>query len=289
MKTIITRRSERKIAYMHNIVYDELSSLTLQLLIPYYADNRQERFPCVVFVQGSGWGEQNVYANIASLTKLAEKGYVIAVVQYRASKTAAFPAQIIDTKTAIRFLRKNCAAYSIDSDLIVISGDSSGAHTAVMVAVTEGDPSFSPPLYNGFADSVKGCIDLYGPTAIWEMNDYPSSLDHCGPESPEGMLLGGVCVLDHLALARRTDPLTYLDSNKTIPPMLIFHGDKDSTVPFHQSVRLYEALREKNVPVSFYKMLGAEHGGPAFWTDEVIDIEDRFLRSVLYTDLKGDR
>ena len=283
MDTIATRRDERKLTYLADVKYDSYDGgeLCLQILKPYYADARKAEFPCVVFVQGSGWGVQNVYSNVASLAKLAEKGYVVAVVQYRHSAAAPFPAQIIDTRTAIRFLRKNAEEYNIDGNSFIISGDSSGGHTSLMVNITEGMPEFATSKYPGISDHVTACIDLYGPTAIYEMNEAPSEMDHCGAGSPEGMLIGGVDVLENLDLAKKTDPVLYLDKERPIAPILMFHGDKDPVVPFLQSVRLYEALRANGKEVSFYKMLGAEHGGPGFWTDQVVDIIEKFIRKNL--------
>lgn len=280
MKTIQTRRDEQKISYQANVEYDAYpgGSLCLQVLAPYYADGRKAAFPCVVFVQGSGWGVQNVYSNVASLSKLAEKGYVVAVVQYRHSAVAPFPAQVIDTRTAIKFLRKNAEKYWIDPDRFAVFGDSSGGHTSLMVNITEGLPEFSSSKYPEYSDHVSACVDFYGPTAIYEMNEAPSGMDHCGADSPEGMLIGGVDVLKNLELAKRTDPVEYLKKERPIAPILIFHGDKDPVVPFRQSVRLYEALRANEKKAFFYKMLGAEHGGPGFWTEEVLGLIDAFLQ-----------
>ena len=276
-ETIQTGRDDCAVAYRPDIVYDEEHGLTLQLLIPFYADGHPALFPCIVFIQGSAWGKQNVYVNVASLSKLANRGYTVAIVEYRPSSEAPFPAQIIDAKAAIRFLRKNASSFSIDPDRIIVSGDSSGGHTALMVTVTAGHPYFSSSLYDEWSDRVGACIDFYGPTAIWEMNDAPSSMDHCGPDSPEGMLLGGVPVLKNLDKARETDPVAYLSADRPLPPIFILHGDKDPLVPFRQSVRLYEALRANQKECFFLKLLGAEHGGPSFWTDEILDRIDRFL------------
>src|SRR5690242_18291482 len=69
--------------------------------------------PLVVFVQGSGWGPQNLYSAIPQLSELAHRGYVVASVEYRPSTEAIAPAQIQDVKTAIRYLRANAAKYGI--------------------------------------------------------------------------------------------------------------------------------------------------------------------------------
>lgn len=280
---IQTKRDDRMVFYFADVEYDryENGALTLQILQPKYADERPAKFPCIVFVQGSGWGVQKVHINIPPLSRLAEKGYVVAVVQYRHSAIAPFPAQIIDAKTAVKFLRANADAYSIDERNIVIFGDSSGGHTALMVNITAGLPAFASEKYPGVSDAVIACVDLYGPTALYEMNNNPSTQDHLGPDSPEGMLFGKKSVLENMELAKKADPVTHLEESRKIAPILMFHGDKDPLVPFQQSVRLYKALRAANKEVSFYKMLGAEHGGPSFWTDDVLTIIDRFIRTHL--------
>ena len=75
------------------------------------------------------------------LCRFAERGYVIAIVQYRPSAVAPHPAQVHDAKTAVRWLRQNSDQYGIDPDRITISGDSSGGHTALLVHATDGSPA----------------------------------------------------------------------------------------------------------------------------------------------------
>lgn len=43
-------------------------------------DNKNRKYPCFVHVQGSAWLKQNVSAKLGLLARLAEKGYMIAVV-----------------------------------------------------------------------------------------------------------------------------------------------------------------------------------------------------------------
>ena len=58
-----------------------------------------------------------------SLTEiLADAGYVVASMYYRSSAEAHMPSQIIDVKTAIRFLRAHADEYEIDPDRIGIIG-----------------------------------------------------------------------------------------------------------------------------------------------------------------------
>ena len=79
---------------------------------------------------------QNLFQSLPTLARMCERGYAIAIVEHRESDLAPFPAQVIDVKTAIRFLRLNGRSYHIDTDKISLWGDSSGAHSALIAGIT---------------------------------------------------------------------------------------------------------------------------------------------------------
>ena len=59
-----------------------------------------------------------------------------AILQYRESDLATFPAPVEDAKTGVRFLRKHAEEYRIDPSQVLIMGDSSGGNTAVSAGDT---------------------------------------------------------------------------------------------------------------------------------------------------------
>jgi acetyl esterase/lipase len=266
-----------------NVLYATKSSVPLHLhiIVPRQREGEERRFPLVVYVQGSAWFEQDLGYEIPQLSQFARKGDVVAVVEYRPSPVAPFPAQLKDAKTAIRFLIRNAAAYSIDPDRIALWGDSSGGHTAVMTSVTLTDPQLTDESPTDEPIKLKASVDFYGPVDVSKMNFEPSTQDHRDAQSPEGMLIGGRHVLENPDKVRPTVPINYVDRNKEIPPFLIIHGNKDRLVPFGQSVLLYEALKQNDKSVVMYKLDGADHGGSPFWTDQVLTIVDGFLREHL--------
>lgn len=277
MKAIVIPKDNAQINYKQNVKYitrDGLD-LTLQILKPKSAKGK---LPCIVYVQGSAWFKQDVYGNLPQLAEFAKRGYVIAIVEYRPSPVAKFPAQVQDAKTAIRFMRKNAEAYGIDTENIFVWGDSSGGHTALMVGLTQNNPELDTEDYKEFSIKINGVVDFYGPTDISQMNFEPSTWDHTEPKSPEGMLIGGKNVMENLAEAAKTNPINYVKDPKTAAPILILHATKDRLVPFHQSVLLADALLQKSYAYEFYQLKGADHGSPEFWTKEVFDIVEKFLK-----------
>lgn len=281
--TLKADRSELSSKLHANIPYATKSGIPLHLHIiePKQPEGAMRRFPLVVYVQGSAWFKQDIGYEVPQLSRFARKGYVIAVVEYRPSTVAPFPAQVKDTKTAIRFLMENAATYSIDPEKVVLWGDSSGGHTAAMTGVTLDEPELSDDSSTDEPIRLQAIVDFYGPIDVSKMNLEPSTQDHRDAKSPEGMLIGGLNVLENPDKVKPTTPLTYLDRNKEIPPFLIIHGNKDRLVPFGQSVLLYEALRRNSKSVVLYELDGADHGGSSFWTEDILAIVDGFIRSHL--------
>lgn len=238
-----------------------------------------ERFGCIAFVQGSAWGEQPMGALLEFWCRFARRGYVVALIEYRPSDLAAFPAQVQDVKTAVRWLTANHARFGIDPEQMVLAGDSSGGHTALLVHATQAlDDLDDEP---GVPLDLKACVDFYGPTRLDLMNDEPTTMDHRGPDSPEGRLLGGVDLRSVPELVRRADPGHWVSADRPLTPLLMIHGSKDRLVPFAQSVEHYRVLRAAGQPVRLIQVRGAGHGGPALFTAQVADAVDLFLQDAL--------
>lgn len=254
------------------------AALHLQILVPYkHGDEGSQRFPLIVYVQGSAWRKQDIHSNMMQLERIASRGYVVAIVEYRPSDIAPFPAQIQDTKTAIRFLRSQAAAYHIDGGRVVVMGDSSGGHTAVMAGFTAHLPQLDTDAYGEHSCAVSGIVDYYGPTDVGRMCLRPSTMDHITKDSPEGRMVGGYDLLDHPEKVAPTVVMNYVCRDRALPPLLMLHGTKDRLVPFNQSVMLYEKMKAEGKQVTFYRIKNGDHGGPAFWTPPVLDAVCSFI------------
>lgn len=267
-----------EISYMEDVVYCERAEakLHLQILLP--IDGRTNR-PLIMYIPGSAFHWQNVKERLPQYAYLARRGLAVAALQYRGSQAVPFPAQTLDAKAGIRFMKRHAGEYGIDPEKIVVMGDSSGGHTAMMAAFACGIDWLEEPDCE-FDSSVRGVIDLYGPVNFTTMNEQPSSQNHFMPDSPEGMELGGVNVLENPDLAKAAAVTTYVSPDREIPPILIFHGTNDELVPFEQSCELFDALKKSGKDASFYRVMGAHHGGREFWTSGVLDIVAEFISRI---------
>ncbi|MBR3905934.1 MAG: alpha/beta hydrolase [Clostridia bacterium] len=267
------------VAFKPNIVYAEKSGMPLHLHYLTPRNNRADN-PLIVFVQGSAWFKQDLYLHLPEMVRMCQKGYCVAMVEYRPSQVSPFPAQAEDVKSAIRFLRSRPEYFHFHPDRVAVWGDSSGGHTALMVGFT-GDACPSCESNPPHSAAVRCIVDWYGPTVISEMAFEPSACPHTDADSPEGWLIGHVPVQDHPDLAAATVPQSYLKKDVPTPPLLIMHGSMDKTVNFQQSVHLYEAMRQLEKEVTFIKLLGADHSFGGFCCDEALNTVDAFLKKHL--------
>lgn len=237
----------------------------------------QQKFPLIVFVQGSAWRPQPIKIAYGKMFHMATKGYIVAMVEYRNTDIAQYPAPIEDTKTAIRFLKAHADEYGIDKERVAVWGDSSGGHVALMAG-------FLPPfedrsLYPEESERVNAVVDFYGITDISRLGFGNDALDHDSADAPEALLLGAP-VPECIERAKQASPLYNIPDEDT-PPTMIVHGSDDGVVNVSQSVWLYEKMRELGKVVYFYKVMHADHG-MGIWQEKVFDTIDEFLRCYLY-------
>ncbi len=277
-----------KVDLKTHVIYAERDGreLELNILIPKMHDvatsvaEAPHKWPCVVYVQGSAFHEQWIWDNLGRHIRLCQRGFVIAIVQYRPSEVAPFPAQMEDAKTAIRFMRMHADDYDVDPENVAIAGDSSGGHTALMTGFT-GNDGPDTDLYGEYSAEVKCIVDVYGPTCFPLMNYWPSSQNHWEPDSPEGYEIGQKNVLENLDLSEPATPMNWLSPDKPTPPLLMIHGGHDWLVAFNQSCQLYQVMKDMGKDVTFYKLDDASHGQLGFDSDTVLDIVTDFLKEHL--------
>lgn len=248
--------------------------LFLQIITPI---NPGRTAPLIVYIPGSAFHRQNVKERVAQLALLAVKGYAVALLEYRGCEDALFPALVLDAKAGILYMKRHAEKYHIDAGNVFVMGDSSGAYTALMTGLTYGVKDLEDEMVAGLDYSVRGVIDFYGPTNITTMNDEPSSQDHRTADSPEGCMIGGYEVLKHPELAEPTIIKNYLDTNRSVPPVIMFHGSNDELVPFGQSCELYKALKSLGKDAVLYQIDGAHHGDRQFWSGTVLDMIQEFI------------
>lgn len=249
------------------------AGVTLQRDVAYLPPDRKEkldlylpagrpggtRSPGIVIIHGGGWtgGSKSAGREFEVGTTLARAGYVCASVEYRMAKHDRWPTNVYDCKNAVRFLRKNAALYGVDVNHVGVIGGSAGGHLALMVAFTDDVPALEPPTpYPGVSDRVQAVVDMYGITDIRTRKAI----------APDGTPLE-IAPLSNMVFGDKT-PVTDADRalasptahvSPRVPPVLILHGTRDTTVDRDQSIALDKLLVQQNVEHQLVMVPGAGH------------------------------
>lgn len=228
-----------------DVAYATMSPL--QRLDVYTPADGAAPYPVVVIIHGGGWtvGDKRGELPLSAIPGFLGLGYAVASVNYRLAPDAAFPAQLLDVKAAVRYLRANAALLQLDPDRFAAVGESAGAHLAALLGTTSGVAAFDDPQLGnpGVSSAVSAVVDFYGPANLGSSDGQRRENAPC-PSEPDpniGLLLGAP-PSEAPDLAAAASPVTYVGPDTELPPFFIAHGDADCVVPYQQSQELHDAI-----------------------------------------------
>lgn len=196
----------------------------------------------IIHLFGGGFrgGSKNAGYIINDSRALGRLGYTNISANYRLQSQGFWPAQIHDTKAAIRWTRANADRIGIDADKIAVAGYSAGGMLSLLAAGTNGMAQFEGNGGNaGVSSDVQAAIGVY-PLA---------SAQIAGGLWPEGE-----ATPEAIAAA---SPTSYI--NQSHAPTIFVHGTGDTTVPISSSVDYFNRLNELGVPTALTAIQGAAH------------------------------
>ena len=213
--------------------------------------------PVLIQIHGGGWTigtkEQQ---GLLIMNRMAARGWVGVSVNYRLAPKHRWPAQIIDVKRAIAWVRENIAEYGGNPDYIVLTGGSAGGHLTSLAALTPNEPTWQL----GFEDvdtSVAGAVPFYGV--------YDFTTDDASARIMRERFLSrivfppGATDDDYL----NASPMHHLNANA--PDFLVVHGAHDSLIPVKQARVFSERLRDvSDARVTYLELPGTQHAFEVF-------------------------
>jgi acetyl esterase/lipase len=236
-----------------------------------------EDAPVLLQVHGGAWIlGQKEEQGIPLMQHLAAKGWVCVAINYRLSPRDAWPAQAVDVKKAIHWIRQHIASYGGDPDYIAITGGSAGGHLTALTALTPNTPEWQP----GFEDadtSVQLAVPHYG------VYDLAGSTGTKAATQLRDLFLAGWV----MKKTWREAPEVFEDASPILritpdaPDFFVIHGAHDTLVPVDQARQFVARLREVSKRTVVYAELpGAQHAFdifPSIRSGHVVRAIDRYL------------
>ena len=297
--TIDPGKERRSINFVDNVCYSHVTDLKgepldLYLSLMLQNGNSEMRLasglddevstgkqPLIVWINGSGWRGCDKNLMTVEMQFLAEAGYAVAFPYYRSTAEGSFPAQLVDCKTAVRFLRANADKFGIDPDRVGVIGRSAGGHLAAWMAMNL--DGYDTEEWSGFSSKVSAAEDMFGPVDIKKLNlieienmKNPNHRWHKIEETHGGALVGG----DPATIIERSDAASPIFSaNPGMCPMIILHGDEDPLVPLWISEEFYDRLVNEGYGdrVDLYVLKHGGHGTREFFQPSTKKIITEFF------------
>ncbi len=201
--------------------------------------------PSILILPGGGYAHTSEREAEAIAFHFVAKG-MNAFVLYYSCAPSTFPVALLETLSAVRYIRENKDRFFADEHKVHVCGFSAGGHLAASAGVLYDCDECKK--YFGDVQAVKPDALILGYPVI--TNEWPS---HFG--SFENLLGDKKDDKDMLTL-------TCLDKQvkKTTPPTFLFSSFEDRVVPCDSSLRFAMALKKCGVPFELHIYEKGVHG-----------------------------
>jgi acetyl esterase/lipase len=202
-------------------------------------------FPVILWLHPGGFtmGDKNMVK--LSLRFMLTRGYAVVSANYRLADEAHFPAQIYDTKAAVRWIRTNATKYNFNPAKIAAWGVSAGGLFAALLGTAANIKELEDLSLGNPAESsqVSAVVAIISPIDFLNMDSQLVSLGmkplHDNDTSGESLVIGGQ-ISRFPERCKAISPMTYITADSA--SFYLQQGTADEIVPYLQSVNFAKAL-----------------------------------------------
>lgn len=248
-----------------NIPYDDLSDKnTLDLYLP---NVHNKVIPLVIFIHGGAFVKGDKTRHLGGALQVLQRGYALASVNYRLNDEVQYPGFIRDVCEAIKYLKYHKNDYQLDSEHIVLWGDTHGGYIASKIAIEGFYEELSNTKFPQIETTVQGVVSFYAPIDLYDY--YKRQMDKNEFFKWNDKVIDEVTFgLKKEQLLEFLKQLDFLGKIKeTTPPFYLLHGCKDYHIPQEYTKRFYDALKQKQISV-FLDMVEEGIHGIDFYDEE---------------------
>lgn len=230
----------------------------------YYSENtKKDKKPVFIYIHGGGFLSGTKTARQYYCYRWVKQGYFAVNINYEFGRKHPFPSYLHQVFKAIEYTLDHKDEYNLDTDKIVIAGESAGAYIASFISAI----TTNKELYEKYGIDfkykdtfkIKGNVlmsGIYDIDNILELN-FPNMI--CCLMAFTGKDAKTSIALTQSPMAKELSTTTYINEN--YPPSAVIMSSKDALTP--NSVVLCEKLKSANVNYTEYTCTGVSsiHAG----------------------------
>ncbi|GGA65972.1 alpha/beta hydrolase [Ornithinibacillus halotolerans] len=267
----------------------------------FYPSDKKDA-PVIIYIHGGGliWGSREDMRE-EQINFFNSSGYHVFTIDYRLAPETKIDGIKEDVEDAINWLKtKGSETFQINVNKIVVMGSSAGGYLALLTGLMNHKPDAIVSLY-GYGD-ITGSWYTRPSSFFLQKPNVPKQLAYQLVQ-PKPLSVGPIqrryaiylyCRQQGAWLDEATgmNPITQLDKIKTYcpyyqldhtyPPTMLLHGNKDTDVPYEESVKMNEKLTEHQVIHDFITMDNADHVFDEHWDDP--NVKQAFQRIIEFID-----
>ncbi|CAN6327179.1 unnamed protein product [Urochloa humidicola] len=257
-----------------SVVYGGQPRNRLDLYIP---KDDSKSCPVVAFVTGGAWiiGYKAWGALLGR--RLAERGILVACIDYRNFPQGTISDMISDASEAISFVCNNAVSFGGDPNKIYLMGQSAGAHIAACALLEQAAKESKGDHTSWNVAQIKAYFGLSGGYNIQNLVDH---FHECGLyRSIFISIMEGEESLPHFSpeiVAKKSSA----EAIALLPQIVLMHGTTDYSIPSSASEAFADVLKQAGVKVKLHLYEGKTHTD-VFLQDPLRGGRDQLLEDVI--------
>lgn len=289
-QTITWQHLDSMAMHMASVIYKTTPDTALKLYYLKPANTTlNDKLPAVIWIHGGAWvgGKANIFfANAAYCSLKNTVGFSIDYRLINNNRSSIYNC-IADCKSAIRYIKTHAAELNVDTNKIVLVGESAGGHLAACMALLDGHND----AFNKSINTIPYALVLYNPVVNVATGGFIKFMDATATLQKPNITDTTALLQQYQTAAKAISPLYLV--KKALPPTLIINGTVDKVTPYEYAASFADSLKKYNtkcqlvlLPNMGHAFSIAHYKSPEQQVIDAILIADTFLKKLGI--LKGD-
>ncbi|KAK4602236.1 hypothetical protein RGQ29_011326 [Quercus rubra] len=240
-----------------SVVYGDQPRNRLDLFLP---ANSGKPKPVVIFVTGGAWIIG--YKAWGSLLgqQLAERDIIVACIDYRNFPQGTIGDMVEDTSQGISFVCNHLAEYGGDPNRIYLMGQSAGAHISACALLEQAIKESEPEKGESITWSVSQLKAYFGLSGGYNLLNLVDHFNNRGLyRSIFLSIMEGEQGLQRFSPEVQIQDKSTRDAVSRLPPITLFHGTSDYSIPSDASKTFVDALQRAGAQAKLILYEGKTH------------------------------